>query len=134
MTLSQYFVSHVVFLLVKHQIHCPSSNWLVPRGSRGPGPGRASLQRRSPQACTSAPPPQTECGRRARWAVVPGSASETRVLKVAPYHARGDSPGQGGSREEQGQNQESFGGGLIRGELRRWRCGRAGRPKSGPQG
>lgn len=85
---------------VKSQKQCPRCICLVPRGSRAPWPSTASLQRRSPLACTSAPPPQTECGRRGRWAVVPGSASETRGLKPPPWpeHPRGDSPRQGGRR------------------------------------
>lgn len=89
---------------------------LLPQGSRAPGQGRASLQRRSPLTCTFAPPPQSECGRRGRWAVVPGSASETRGLKVPPWpqHPRGDSPRQGGMTKEEAQSQGSFGGGLIR--------------------
>lgn len=61
-----------------------TSDSFVPRGSRAPWLGRASLQRHIPLACTSAPPPQTEYGRHVRWAVALGSASETRGLKVPP--------------------------------------------------
>lgn len=61
-----------------------TSNSFVPQGSRAPWLGRASLQRHIPLTCTSAPPPQTEYGRHDRWAVVLGSASETRGLKVPP--------------------------------------------------
>lgn len=109
---------------IPHQIQYPWCICLVPQGSRAPGRGRAALQRRSRPACTSAPPPPTECGRRGRWAVVPGSASETRGLKVTPWprHPRGDS------------TEAVLGVDWSGGEPRRWRCGRAGRPESGPQG
>lgn len=102
---------------------------LVPRVSRAPRLGKASLPRRSPQACTSAPPPQTECGRRGRWAVVPGSASETRELKVPPWLTEAGRD-DGGGGPESGKVWWR----IDQVELWRWRCGRAGWLKPGPQG
>lgn len=74
---------------------------LVPQGSRAPGLGRASLRHRSPPACTFAPPPQTECGRRGHWTALPGSASETRGLKVVPWHTEA-------GREKKGQSKRKI--------------------------
>ena len=71
----------------------------VPQGSRAPGLGRASLRRHIPLACTSALPPQTDYGRHVRWAVVLGSASETRGLKVLPCLTERERDEEGGGPE-----------------------------------
>lgn len=105
---------------------------LVPQESRLPRKGKASQQHHSHPACTSAPPPQTECGTHDHWAVVPGFASETRGLKVLPWLT------------EAGKEDEERGGGepesmmicwgIDQKELMGWRCGRASRLRPGPQG
>lgn len=83
-----------------------SAVFFVPQASKTLGTGKASLLRRSLPACTSAPPPQTECGRRGRWEVLPGSASETRGLKVWPWLIEAGRD----AEEEDGQSQGGFGG------------------------